>query len=313
MQRLNAGSALLLASLTALNCPLQGERLGLREVRTAPAIRSENNSAFRVSSYTRFGLGQDQQRDNLQYAGWMLTDPGFQNPTAIAPVQPDKKQEPKPDSAQDAKPDSKAAGKPVVPPQPGNSDGEIIDPQIIEAARAGDAVAQYKLGYDYYLGHGISQDYAQTALWWRKAADQGYADAQNNLGVLYNSGKGVPQSYAEAYFWQNLAAARSNGPLQAQFARNRDDSASKLSFFERLRIQKRASRWFAEHPVPNSKTAETKPESPTDGRAKPVETKPWDTAPGKPDQSKPDQSKPDKPKPDQPKPDTLPTPPFSGN
>jgi hypothetical protein len=127
---------------------------------------------------------------------------------------------------------------------------QAVDPVLIDQAKAGDPVAQYKLGYLYYQGRGIALDFAQAAVWWRKAADQGYADAQNNLGVLYNSGKGVPQSYSEAYFWENLAAARANGPLQAQFAKNRDDSASKLSLFERLRVQKRAAKWATEHPVP---------------------------------------------------------------
>jgi hypothetical protein len=136
---------------------------------------------------------------------------------------------------------------PKAPPPA--ADGSTIDPKLMEQAKAGDEVAQYKLGYDYYLGRGIAQDYAQAAIWWRSAAEQGYADAQNNLGVLYNSGKGVPQSYSEAYFWENLAAARANGARQVQFAKNRDDSATKLSFFERLRVQKRAAKWFAAHPV----------------------------------------------------------------
>lgn len=132
---------------------------------------------------------------------------------------------------------------------------------MIEQAKAGDPVAQYKIGYHYYLGHGVALDYVQAAIWWRKAADQGYADAQNNLGVLYNSGKGVPQSYAEAYFWENLAASRATPQLRAQFAKNRDDSASKLSLFERLRVQKRAAKWATEHPVA-PRSSEPKAEHP---------------------------------------------------
>jgi len=134
----------------------------------------------------------------------------------------------------------------------------IIDPRVIEQAKAGDPVAQYKLGYNYYLGRGVALDYVQAAIWWRKAADQGCPDAQNNLGVLYNSGKGVPQSYAEAYFWENLAAARASGPLQSQFAKNRDESASKLWFYERSKVQKRAEKWAADHPVA-PRSAEPKP------------------------------------------------------
>lgn len=124
-----------------------------------------------------------------------------------------------------------------------------IDPQVLAKAKAGDDVAQYKVGYDYYLGQGVAQDYAQAAIWWRKAADQGYARAQNNLGVLYTTGQGVPQSFGEAYFWQNLAAALESGPLQAQFARNREDAGAKLPLIGRLREQERAAQWFAEHPV----------------------------------------------------------------
>jgi hypothetical protein len=147
-------------------------------------------------------------------------------------------------------PTKPAQESPTAPTAPSPAaDGSTIDPQLMEQAKAGDKVAQYKLGYDYYLGRGIAQDYAQAAVWWKKAAEQGYADAQNNLGVLYNSGKGVPQSYSEAYFWENLAAARANGSMQVLFAKNRDDSATKLSFFERLRVQKRAEKWFAAHPI----------------------------------------------------------------
>lgn len=127
---------------------------------------------------------------------------------------------------------------------------QAIDPQVVEQAKAGDASAQYKLGYDYYLGRGVALDYVQAAIWWRKSADQGFPQAQNNLGVLYNAGKGVPQSYTEAYFWENLAAARASGNLQVQFAKNRDESASKLWFMARLSVQRKAAKWASEHPVP---------------------------------------------------------------
>lgn len=155
----------------------------------------------------------------------------------------------------------KATNEAAVAPPGGAAADQPVDPHIIEQAKAGDMVAQYKLGYDYYLGRGIALDFAQAAIWWRKAADQGLAEAMNNLGALYNSGKGVPQSYSEAYFWENLAAARANGQLQAQFAKNRDDSASRLWLVERLKVQKRAAKWAAAHPVP-PRSAEPKADQP---------------------------------------------------
>jgi TPR repeat protein len=178
-------------------------------------------------------------------------------PTPAEPKQEQKQepaQEQKQEPAQEQKPapapppdhDNKAANIPAT----SSRSVPVIDVDLIEQAKAGDAKAQYILGYDYYLGQGIAQDYVQAGVWWKKSADQGRPDAQNNLGVLYNSGKGVPQSFSEAYFWQNLAAARANGDLQVQFAKNRDESASRLSLFERLRVQKRASKWASDHPVP---------------------------------------------------------------
>jgi TPR repeat protein len=167
-------------------------------------------------------------------------------PTPAEPKQ-DPTQETKPAPAVPVEQDSKAAD---IPATSTVSAALPIDIDLIEQAKAGDAKAQYKLGYDYYKGHGIAQDYAQAAVWWKKSADQGFAYAQNNLGVLYNSGMGVPQSYSEAYFWQNLAAASANGDMQVLFAKNRDESAARLGYFERLRVQKRASKWANAHPVP---------------------------------------------------------------
>ena len=211
------------------------------------------------------------------------------------PALPDQRPDPKPDPTQETKPapgpppeqETKSAPvpEPAVSPQGRTADpattpegdtkpsspatalspsavaDHVIDPRLVEEAKAGDPLAQYKLGYNYYLGRGVALDYVQAAIWWRKSADQGCPDAQNNLGVLYNSGKGVPQSYAEAYFWENLAAARASGPLQAQFAKNRDESASRLWFYERSKVQKRAAKWAAEHPVA-PRSAEPKTDHP---------------------------------------------------
>ena len=172
-----------------------------------------------------------------------------QTPDSAAP------QDAKPATPPDTKPpDSKAEPGPehaaTAAHSPSTAADQAVDPQVVEQAKAGDAAAQYKLGYDYYLGKGVALDYVQAAIWWRKSADQGFPQAQNNLGVLYNAGKGVPQSYTEAYFWENLAAARASGNLQVQFAKNRDESASRLWFMARLSVQRKAAKWATEHPVP---------------------------------------------------------------
>lgn len=173
--------------------------------------------------------------------------PGAQ--TADSPPSEPKKeppQEPKSTPVSRPEQDSKAANLPSA----SSLSAPPVDTDLIEQAKAGDPKAQYTLGYDYYKGRkGTPQDFAQAAVWWRKSADQGFPQAQNNLGVLYNSGQGVPQSFSEAYFWQNLAAAGANGDLQELCAKNRDESAGRLSAFERLRVQKRAAKWANAHPV----------------------------------------------------------------
>ena len=90
--------------------------------------------------------------------------------------------------------------------------------------------AQYNLGLSYDKGLGVPQNYAQAALWYRKAAEQGYAMAQYNLGFLYHNGQGVPRDYAEAYFWSDIAAAgKLDVSLAELAATSRDKSASHLT------------------------------------------------------------------------------------
>jgi TPR repeat protein len=58
--------------------------------------------------------------------------------------------------------------------------------KLVEAANCGHALAQCELGYLYYHGHGVKQDYKTAAKWFHQSADQGYASAQFNLGIMYS-------------------------------------------------------------------------------------------------------------------------------
>jgi hypothetical protein len=217
-------------------------------------------------------FGGNWRRSYSQYGTWRIGEAQDPKPgpdsaqaseTKPAPAPSESKAEPAPND-KTTQPEPPASipntATPASPLSTRVAAEQIIDPRVIEEAKAGDRVAQYKLGYDYYLGRGVPVDYVQAAIWWKKSAEQGYPEAQNNLGVLYNTGKGVPQSFAEAYFWQNLAAARATGDLQAQFAKNRDESGSKLWFIARLKVQEKAAKWAADHPV------QPRSHEPTDGK-----------------------------------------------
>ncbi len=75
-----------------------------------------------------------------------------------------------------------------------------------QAAEAGHAQAQYRLGIMYANAEGVQLDYASAAAWLRQAADQGLAPAQSILAWLYASGYGVEQNDKEAGRWYRKAA-----------------------------------------------------------------------------------------------------------
>ena len=74
------------------------------------------------------------------------------------------------------------------------------------AAERGDAEAQFRLGYLYQLGEGVSVDDVEAARWLRLAAEQGHADAQHGLGLLYATGSGVPLDRVAVERWYRAAA-----------------------------------------------------------------------------------------------------------
>jgi Sel1 repeat len=59
-----------------------------------------------------------------------------------------------------------------------------------KAADIGDTDAQTALGWMYFKGEGVRQDYAQALKLVRKAADRGNARAQAALGMMYLRGQG---------------------------------------------------------------------------------------------------------------------------
>lgn len=86
--------------------------------------------------------------------------------------------------------------------------------QYIAAAQQGDAEAQALIGYCYYAGEGVAQDYAQAVSWYRKAANKGSLLAQFNLAICYANGEGVAQDYNQATYWYRKAAEQGDAASQ---------------------------------------------------------------------------------------------------
>jgi TPR repeat protein len=127
-----------------------------------------------------------------------------------------------------------------------------IDPALLAKAKAGDASAQYSLGYAYENGKGAPQDYAQAVEWYEKAALQGYAAAQGALGLMYERNEGIPQDYGEAYFWLDLAAQASptenKEHSRAEIISARDYAARHLPKDTLLQVQNQIDGFVPSHP-----------------------------------------------------------------
>ena len=93
--------------------------------------------------------------------------------------------------------------------------GSVDD--YLQAAEAGDAEAQYKLGYVYYYGLRVDQDFEQAAEWFAKAAAQGYESPEflYLYSLLFANGYGVEEDSDNAM--KLLKKAADLGQAEAQY------------------------------------------------------------------------------------------------
>ena len=85
-----------------------------------------------------------------------------------------------------------------------------------QAAESGHPQAQEDLGFIYYTGYKVEQNYEEALKWYKKAALQGRMEAAWNLGLMYCHGEGTLKDYAEAAKWILVAAEA--GSAHAQLA-----------------------------------------------------------------------------------------------
>jgi TPR repeat protein len=57
-------------------------------------------------------------------------------------------------------------------------------------AEAGDAEAQYNIGWMYLNGYGLMMNDSKALEWWQRSSDQGYTDASFSIAMLYSLGEG---------------------------------------------------------------------------------------------------------------------------
>lgn len=92
-----------------------------------------------------------------------------------------------------------------------NADRAISEGRFLDAftlyrglAQKGNAEGQYQMGYAYYHGNGLTQDYEKAVEWFTEAGNQGHIKAQEMLGSMFYFGQGVEQDLAESARWNML-------------------------------------------------------------------------------------------------------------
>ena len=113
------------------------------------------------------------------------------------------------------------------------------------AASAGDARAEYSLGFLYQTGEGVPRDFEQAINFYRLAADHGNTDAQVALGNLCRLGLGMETDLVQAYMWYTLAS-QSGNPMAP---RNRERAAADMTPDQIAAAQRLITAWRAKHGV----------------------------------------------------------------
>jgi tetratricopeptide (TPR) repeat protein len=80
-------------------------------------------------------------------------------------------------------------------------------PLVRNDARDGSPAGMFYLGYFYYAGLAVKQDFIKAREWLEKAATAGVPSAMTTLGLLYYKGQGVTQDYDQTRQWLKKAAA----------------------------------------------------------------------------------------------------------
>ena len=110
---------------------------------------------------------------------------------------------------------------------------------IKEASAAKFDIAQYMLGYMYSKGHGIAKNYGQSVKYYRYAVDQGNVPAMVELADIYAKGTMYPQNIISSYVLYSIASFY--GAEEADM--HRDELEPEIKLEELLEAQTNAEKY----------------------------------------------------------------------
>lgn len=83
-----------------------------------------------------------------------------------------------------------------------------------QAAKSGDAYAQFRVGEMYEEGRGVERSYAKAMEWYLKSSDSGWGEPCYRIALMYKEGRGVEEDGVEADAWYSEAATRGHKKAQ---------------------------------------------------------------------------------------------------
>lgn len=118
--------------------------------------------------------------------------------------------------------------------------GQSEDEQSwLQQAEAGDACAQFNIGYRFYT----RQRYAESARWYAMAAEQGVSRAAFEIALLYRD-ELLPDPGGERVRWMTLAAEQGQAPAQMELGIDylenpggQDERIQAMSWLEKAALQ----------------------------------------------------------------------------
>ncbi len=90
---------------------------------------------------------------------------------------------------------------------------------FLQAAKAGNALAQLQIGYQYEKGEGLEISNEQAFKWYKLSAENGVSTAQANLGYMFEDGLGTKENWKLALYWYKKSAAQFNDLGQFRLGR----------------------------------------------------------------------------------------------
>ena len=138
---------------------------------------------------------------------------------------------------------SRSPGLGLLPPAPTRYSDDIMHRFVLIVIFCMALAAPAWAGFDEGVAAYERGDYETALQEFRPLAEQGLADAQTALGWMYYLGRGVLQDYVRAHMWYNLAAAQGDNAA----AKNREIVAAKMTPADISKAQGMAREWLAKH------------------------------------------------------------------